>query len=113
MHEAVLKTSCVNIDDNIRKRHVFGLQPQMATFICESCGVQLNKDVVVLTCKMKKKDQEFISDKSTCMESNSDDEVRAHKKLQSQTVILSSIAEAEMQMYEETKSHWLCLLSSA
>lgn len=55
MHEAVLKTSCVNIDDNIRKRHVIGLQPQMATFICESCGVQLNKDVVVLTCKMKKK----------------------------------------------------------
>lgn len=27
----------------------------MVTFICKSCGVQLNKDVVVLTCKMKKK----------------------------------------------------------
>lgn len=85
----------------------------MVTFICESCGVQLNKDVVVLTCKMKKKDQEFISEKSTCIESNSEDEVRTQEKLQSQAVMLSSIAEAETQTYEETKSHWLCLLSSA
>lgn len=85
----------------------------MVTFICESCGVQLNKDVVVLTCKMKKKDQEFISEKSTCIESNSEDEVRTREKLQSQAVMLSSIAEAETQTYEETKSHWLCLLSSA
>lgn len=85
----------------------------MVTFICESCGVQLNKDVVVLTCKMKKKDQEFISEKSTCIESNSEDEVRTQEKLQSQAVMLSSITEAETQTYEETKSHWLCLLSSA
>lgn len=86
----------------------------MVTFICESCGVQLNKDVVVLTCKMKKKkDQEFISEKSTRIESNSEDEVRTQEKLQSQAVMLSSIAEAETQTYEETKSHWLCLLSSA
>jgi len=85
----------------------------MVTFICESCGVQLNKDVVVLTCKMKKKDQELISEKSTCIESNSEDEVRTQEKLQSQAVMLSSIAEAETQTYEETKSHWLCLLSSA
>lgn len=85
----------------------------MVTFICKSCGVQLNKDVVVLTCKMKKKDQEFISEKSTCIESNSEDEVRTQEKLQSQAVMLSSITEAETQTYEETKSHWLCLLSSA
>lgn len=85
----------------------------MVTFICESCGVQLNKDVVVLTCKMKKKDQEFISEKSTRIESNSEDEVRTQEKLQSQAVMLSSITEAETQTYEETKSHWLCLLSSA
>jgi len=85
----------------------------MVTFICESCGVQLNKDVVVLTCKMKKKDQEFISEKSTRIESNSEDEVRTQEKLQSQAVMLSTIAEAETQTYEETKSHWLCLLSSA
>lgn len=85
----------------------------MVTFICKSCGVQLNKDVVVLTCKMKKKDQEFISEKSTRIESNSEDEVRTQEKLQSQAVMLSSITEAETQTYEETKSHWLCLLSSA
>lgn len=65
----------------MKKRHVFGLQPQMAKCICESCQAQWNKDVVVVTSKVQKC-QELLSGKSVCMKSNSHDKVGAHEQLQ-------------------------------
>lgn len=83
MQEPVLKISHSNVDNNTwRKRHVFGLQPQMAKRICESCQVQWNKDVVVATSKVKNC-QEFLPEKSAWVKSSSHDKVRAHEQLQS------------------------------
>lgn len=66
----------------MKKRHVIGLKAQMAEFICQSCRAELNKDVALVTSKMQKH-QEFLSEKSACVKSNSDDKVTAPKKLQS------------------------------
>lgn len=66
----------------MKKRHIFGLQPQMAKCVCDSCQAQWNKDVAVVTSK-EQKCQEFLSEKLACMKSNSHDKVRAHEQLQS------------------------------
>lgn len=84
MQEQVLKISHSNVDDNTWRKGMYFVynQIQMAKRICESCQAQWNKNVVVATSKVQKC-QEFLSEKSAWVKSNSHDKVRAHEQLQS------------------------------
>lgn len=84
MQEQVLKISHSHVDNNTWRKgmHLVYNQIQMAKHICESCQAQWNKDVVVATSKVQKC-QEFLSERSAWVKSNSHDKVRAHEQLQS------------------------------